>query len=133
MRHAVVLRARALTAHDQYFPRAVLGPHRAAAALSHRNRGAAGVDLYRRAAGAAEGLSRRGLAALEEEASRCCRGSVRTRSRGCVSARPTSSIWFSDAGREGAISSVVASALEAGVPFAPLSPRASLRRSRCRA
>src|SRR5262249_45315134 len=36
-------------------------------ALSHRDRGAAGMGLYRRVAGAAEGLSRRGLAALEKE------------------------------------------------------------------
>ena len=47
--------------------RAVRGPHRPTAALSHRDRGIAGVDLYRRAAGAAEGLSRRGLAASKKK------------------------------------------------------------------
>src|SRR5712671_3936219 len=41
--------------------------HRPAAALSHRHRGAAGMGLYRRAAGAAERVSRRGLAAFEKE------------------------------------------------------------------
>src|ERR1700722_7999109 len=42
-------------------------PPRPPAALSYRHRGIAGVGLYRRAAGAAEGFSRRGLAALEKE------------------------------------------------------------------
>src|SRR4029079_1019568 len=54
-----------------YPARAVFGPHRTAAALSHRDRGIAGMGLYRRAAGAAERLSRRGLAALEKEAAQC--------------------------------------------------------------
>jgi hypothetical protein len=60
--------------HMVNIPRAVFGPHRPPAPLSHRHRGAAGMGLYRRAAGAAEGLSRRGLAALEEETP--CRASV---------------------------------------------------------
>ena len=64
---------RALAAHGEHPARAVLGPHRPPAALSHRHRGAAGMGLYRRAAGAAEGLSRRGLAAQEETP---CRASV---------------------------------------------------------
>ena len=62
---------RARSPHMVNIPaRAVLGPHRPAAALSHRDRGIAGMGLYRRAAGAAEGLSRRGLAALEKEEAR---------------------------------------------------------------
>jgi hypothetical protein len=45
---------------------------------------AAGMGLYRRAAGAAERRSRRGLAALEEEAPRRGRRPVRARPRGHV-------------------------------------------------
>src|ERR1044072_3623749 len=70
LRHADHLRAAALAAYGQYPPCAVFGPHRAAAALSHRDRGIAGMGLHRRAAGAPEGLSRRGLAALEKEEAR---------------------------------------------------------------
>jgi len=57
--NAVVLRARPpLAAHGEYFTCAVFGTHRPPAALSHRDRGIAGMGLYRRTAGAAEGLSR---------------------------------------------------------------------------
>src|SRR5947208_5791801 len=62
-----MLRARALAAHGEHSARAFLRPHRPPAALSHRHRGIAGMGLYRRAAGAAQGFSRRGLAALEKE------------------------------------------------------------------
>src|SRR6202008_4844452 len=67
MRYAFVLRARPLAAYGQHFARIVFRSDRPPAALSHRDRRAAGMGLYRRAAGAAERLSRRGLAALEEE------------------------------------------------------------------
>ncbi len=67
LRHADLLRTRAVAAHGQHPARAVLGAHRPAAALPHRDRGVAGVGLHRRAAGAAEGLSGRGLAAVEKE------------------------------------------------------------------
>ena len=70
LRHAADLRAPALAAHGQHPARAVFRPHRPAAALSHRDRGTAGMGLHRRAAGAAEGFSRRGLAALEKEEAR---------------------------------------------------------------
>src|SRR6202790_2852094 len=52
----LVLRTRALAAHGQHPARAFFGPDRPAAALSHRDRGIAGMGLYRRAAGAVEGV-----------------------------------------------------------------------------
>ena len=61
------IRARALAAYGEYSARAFPWPHRPAAALSHRDRGTAGVGLHRRASGAAEGFSGRGLAALQKE------------------------------------------------------------------
>src|SRR5262245_26661142 len=67
LRHACHVRARPLTAHGEHPARAVYKPHRPRAALSQRDRGTAGLGLYRRATGAAEGLSRLGLAALEKE------------------------------------------------------------------
>ncbi len=70
------LRARSLAAHGEHSARAVPGPYRAAAALSRRDRRAAGVGLYRRTAGAIEGLSRRGLASLEKEEAPRSRGDV---------------------------------------------------------
>src|SRR5438105_10709610 len=70
MRHAAVLRTGAFAAYGEHPACAFFGPYRPAAALSRRHRGIAGVDLYRRAAGAAERFSRGGLAALEEEAPR---------------------------------------------------------------
>ena len=81
LRHAIVLRTRPLAAHGQHPARVVLRPHRTAAALSHRDRRTAGMGLYRRAAGAVERLSRRGLAALQEEAPRGGRGPVRAQPR----------------------------------------------------
>src|SRR5258708_29320075 len=79
MRHAAVLRTRALAAHGEHPARAVHRAHRTAAALSHRHRGAAGMGLYRRAAGAAERVSRRGLAAFEKEETPRSRGDVLVR------------------------------------------------------
>src|SRR5258707_6220152 len=67
LRHAAVVRARAFAAYGEHPARAVLRPYRPPTALSYRHRGVAGVGLPRRAAGAAERLSRRGLAALEKE------------------------------------------------------------------
>src|SRR5882757_9117402 len=67
MRHAIVLRAPPLAAYGQYFARSVRKPHWPAAALSHRHPGTAGMDLYRRTAGAAEGFPRRRLGTLEKE------------------------------------------------------------------
>ncbi len=81
----LALRTPALAAHGQHPARAVFGPHRAAAALSHRDRGIAGMGLHRRAAGAAEGFSRRGLAALEKEEARRARGDVLNWSSGAMS------------------------------------------------
>ena len=46
LRHAADLRARPLAPHDQHPARAVCEPHRPPAALSHRHRRAAGVDLH---------------------------------------------------------------------------------------
>src|SRR5882757_7554402 len=70
LRHALDLRMPALAAHDQHSARVVFGSHRPAAALSHRDRGVAGMGLHRRAAGAPKGFSRRGLAAIEKEKAR---------------------------------------------------------------
>src|SRR5882672_4986322 len=70
LRHTVDIRTGALAAYGQHPARAVFGPHRPPAALPHRDRGTAGMGLYRRAVGAAERLSRRGLAALEKEEAR---------------------------------------------------------------
>ena len=62
---------RARSPHMVNIPRALFSePHRPPAALPHRHRGTAGMGLHRRAAGAAEGFSRRGLAALEKEEAR---------------------------------------------------------------
>src|SRR5258705_13657995 len=67
LRHAAILRARAFAAHGEHPARALFRPNRPPAALSRRDRGIAGMGLYRRAAGAAEGISRRGLAAVKKE------------------------------------------------------------------
>ena len=58
LRHAHRVRARRAGRTWSTSPRAVQRTHRPPAALSHRDRRAAGMGLYRRAAGAAEGLSR---------------------------------------------------------------------------
>jgi hypothetical protein len=59
---------RARSPHMVNIPRALFsGRTRPPAALSCRDRGIAGMGLHRRAAGAAEGLSRRGVATLETQ------------------------------------------------------------------
>ena len=63
----LALRARTFTSHDQHTARAVCEPHRPPAALSHRHRRAAGVDLHGRAARSAQGISGRGVGAIEKE------------------------------------------------------------------
>ena len=67
LRHAAILRAHAFAAHGEHPARALFRPNRPPAALSRRDRGIAGMGLYRRAAGAAQGFSRRGMATLEKE------------------------------------------------------------------
>src|SRR5882724_13122650 len=74
--HAADVRTGALAAHGEHSARAFCRPNRPPDALSCRDRRAAGVDLCRRAAGAAEGFSRRGLAAFEKEATRRSRRDV---------------------------------------------------------
>src|SRR5262245_43901126 len=70
LRHAADLRAQALTPHDQRSARPLSEPHWPSSDLSHRPRGEAGLGLCWRAACAAQGLSRRVLEALQEEARR---------------------------------------------------------------
>jgi hypothetical protein len=66
----------AFAAHGEHSACAVFRAHRPAAALSCRDRGNAGMDLCRRAAGATERFPGRGLATLEKEEALGSRGNV---------------------------------------------------------